>query len=103
MARKSQRGSGGCGYNPKIRRSQKAGGSRRRSVRRSRSQKAGGRGCGHTPRPVRRSQKAGGKGHYHNNKPGRRRGTRKGRRTLNKKRKSFVLLCDPSSNTCKGA
>jgi hypothetical protein len=96
MARKSQRGSGsghkhnngqrgagGCGYKP---------------VRRS--QKAGGRGCG--IKPVRRSQKAGGRGcsikpvrRYQSG--GRKQNSRKSRRS---KRKSFVLVCDPSNGNC---
>ena len=75
MARKSQRGSG-CGYKP-VRRSQNAG------------------GCGY--KPVRRSQKAGQRGghkHKDGQRGGRKQNSRKSRRS---KRKSFVLLCDPSN------
>jgi hypothetical protein len=80
MARKSQRGSG-SGHKHKNGQ-HGAGGCGYKPVRRS--QKAGGRGCGY--KPVRRSQSG-----------GRKQNSRKSRRS---KRKSFVLVCDPSNGQC---
>jgi hypothetical protein len=80
MARKSQRGSGSGHKHNNGQRG--AGGCGYKPVRRS--QKAGGRGC--SIKPVRRYQSG-----------GRKQNSRKSRRS---KRKSFVLVCDPSNGNC---